>query len=197
MKYLSLVNREIQKEEKLDGLITYFNYNSFNLNEYLSAIVTTTLEGTDPFAPLQRDDTKNWESDHKDTNPEYTIVFLKNRVSLNGYGFRTDDGPGNPDFPRSWYVHGSNDRENWTQIDYKPPEDHFTDFDQIKNFKVEKQEPFRFLRFQLNGKNYAGTDYFCFMQIEVYGSMYIDKFSYNNNFIIPFKFSVFTSLFIL
>ena len=178
MKALKLLQRDVTSEESLDGLITYFNAHNYNILDYFDAIVTSTMHGGHKHNPLHRNPESDvWESDHNDSEPEYTIVLLKSRIYLTGYGFTTN-AYGNPDFPKSWYVYGSNDRNNWTQIDYKQTDYYFTNYSQSKSFTVEKQEPFRFFRFTIEGNNTNGSKYFCFQSIDLFGSIFIENSSF-------------------
>ena len=192
MKTFYKLTRNIDSEGELNGIITYLNNNdNIDLRSFVGVLVSSQQDGDeyDSFAPLTQSPNKLWESRFSDHSPFYSINFMQTKVSLTGYGFRMWNGTGNPDFPMSWYVYGSNDRNDWQQIDFKERNAYFTDFNQSLNFRIQKTQPFRFFKFDQIGNNYKGSEFFCLYKIDLYGSIFMEYNTYKCTIVINYHFS--------
>ena len=181
MQGYKVIRRDIQSDNSLNGLITYFNEQSnLEINSILKANASSFMSFGDGDIsynleiPLFRNDDGIWESNHTDKDPFYSVLFLKHQVYITGYGLKMlTDTELRRDFPKSWKFYGSNDFIEWSQLDFQPENDYFKDFGSTKNFPVDKTGSYRFFKIHQIGTNHQGTQYFSIKHIEIYGTMHI------------------------
>ena len=147
--------------------------------EYLKSSINVqcSSQSDDPFHPLLTHNS-NWESLNSQ-NSWYLITLLNDSFLLENYSI-TSNPKGNPDFPQSWILEGSNNGRKWTNISCVESSK-LTDYGKTKNYIVKRKIPLRFFKFTMIGLNYAQDYQFCINRIYFYGQNITNNLFYKEN----------------
>ena len=108
-------------------------------------------------------------------HPWFSLDFGERRVKVKHYWVRTyGNGPGHL---KSWSLEGSSDGENWQEIDRVHRARKMNRDNAVKQRDVDNvlDEPVRFIRFSLTGKNHGGYWILNCSGLELFGTLYDPK----------------------
>ena len=104
--------------------------------------------------------------------PWFRLDFGDRRVKVKHYWVRTyGNGPGHL---KTWQLEGSTDGDTWSVIDHVRRANEMNSDNAVKQRDVENvfDEPFRFIRFSLVGKNHGGYWILNCSGLELFGTLY-------------------------
>lgn len=105
-------------------------------------------------------------------NPFVKFDFEKSRIILTAYSLKTYSGQDGYGHLQSWVVQGSNDDENYENLDEQINNNDLNSNCAFHTYMVEgKNQPYRFIKIMMTGKNHAGTDFMVIRNIEFFGTL--------------------------
>ena len=112
----------------------------------------------------------NWCS--QDIPSSYFILsFFKYSVEITNYTFITRNY--NIDhFPKNWKVEGANDGINWQYIDHETDQSDLSQLSVMKTYKVKSPGRYKYFKFEHNGTNSRGFNFFCLGKVDIFGKLY-------------------------
>ena len=97
----------------------------------------------------------------------------KNLVELSGYSIQSNSNDKNGAHLKSWIIEGSNNENEWIEIDKRVNNYDLKDRYKIHYFEIKnKANPFRYIRLRMIYKDHANQYWLGMSKIEFFGSLY-------------------------
>lgn len=162
------------EEFPFEGIISYFT-DKYGGNVSKTKTIPIFASGTlwnSPNVVADFDTTDFWVSEN---SPDSWIAFDFNEhlINLTAYTIRCD----NTGSLRSWVIEGSNDNDQWDEIDRHDDSDDLSGLYSTKTYHVTTSLKFRYLRLRQTGPDINNENYLTLCCIEFFGSL-----SSNENF---------------
>ena len=152
----------------------YKNYRK-NIENIVKVEASSTILGRgDPYCTIDPNVTgelnsNTWISE-SDVNSSIIYTFVKDKVSLISYSFRSR---GDVDFnnPLEWNLYGSNNNNTWKMIHHKERDYYFNAKNAEKSFSFRKTIPYKHFKIMNIGTNSNSNFHFAFNLIEFFGPL--------------------------
>lgn len=154
------------------GIISY--YHPYLDQSELVIEVSSNSSYSMPENLIRQDHTPvYWESD--DRKESYVIFdFVNKKVNLNAYALRSSDNLTDELDPKTWSVDGSNDQENWYNLDSKLEVNDLVGASLEGFYECENKQSddaFRYIRIMQTGCNEKGNFIFRLARVEFFGEV--------------------------
>jgi hypothetical protein len=98
--------------------------------------------------------------------------FKDRRVEVRHYSIRSQfDAGAGASHPKSWVIEGSDDCENWTELDSQTNNSDLNDQNKICTWPTKIRMKSRYIRLRQTGLNHNGTDFLWISSFELFGSL--------------------------
>ncbi|KAK8880688.1 hypothetical protein M9Y10_003372 [Tritrichomonas musculus] len=122
--------------------------------------------------------------DYDDANKEFCSKDMKNswlrfdfkdrQIKVTAYTIRSFFGEENDEHPKSWVIEGSNDNNDWEEVDVQSNCGFLNGENKIHTFLIKEsnQKPFKFIRMRLTSENWSNTNCLDINCIDFYGKLF-------------------------
>jgi hypothetical protein len=157
--------------DPFDGIAAYLRKESGQNPVSIGAIDIDCLSGN-PYAEKLFD--PNWKCywSTKDAPGQWIMFrFPKYMVYLTDYTLKSPYSKSGWNHLKSWIVEGSNDGENWSEIDRHEENNDLNGKGKVMTWRVQNPMRARMIRLRQIGKNHKGTDDIQLAGIEFFGQL--------------------------
>jgi hypothetical protein len=99
------------------------------------------------------------------------LEFKRHHVKVSHYSIRTFDGQPGEAHLKSWIVDGSQDGQNWIDLDERRDNDQLNCSNAVASFEVTRSALCRFIRIRQAGVNHSGNHRIALSAFELFGSI--------------------------
>ena len=160
--------------EDFNGIIAKLK-TTFNMDVPNEEILEMTCSSANEAHPLNfATDTENETSYFESLDePDSWIAldFKGRRVSVTHYALKTWFWPAGYQHLKSWVLEGSDDGEEWTELDRREDCPHLNNPSAVKRFKCDLRIKCRHIRLRSTGPDHFGTNLMILSGIELYGRL--------------------------
>ena len=162
------------KSENMKGIFHYLS-NVFDTKE-VSTIVTVTSSPFNPQYPPQNvidraDNDMVYFESNNEPNSWISFDFKDLKISLSHYALKTWFWPENFQHLRSWVVEGSDNGEDWTELDQRTNTNDLNDSLAFRRFKCSMNLYCRYIRIRSIDTDHSGSSLLILNAIEFYGRL--------------------------
>jgi hypothetical protein len=165
-------------EAPLNGIIRYLQGSGVG-NVYAQGLVDVTASSTDHTANKGSNFPENVVD--LETSACFTtgsavtqwicLEFKRHHVKVSHYSIRTLGGQPGDDHLKSWVVDGSQDGQNWIDLDQRCDNDQLNGSHAVASFEVTRSALCRYIRIRQVGKNHCGNHRIALSAFELFGSV--------------------------
>ncbi|OHT08255.1 hypothetical protein TRFO_23261 [Tritrichomonas foetus] len=162
------------KPETLTGLLAYIK-EQFPDNK-ISSIIKVSSSPFNPQNPPEnaidfaKEDSKYFESNDQEGS-WIMLDFGKMRVSVTHYALKTWFWGPNFQHLKSWTLEGSDDGNEWAELDSRDNEDSLNDALAFRRFKCQINVSCRYIRLRSTDTDHSGTNLLILNTFELYGRL--------------------------
>lgn len=156
--------------ENYNGVFNYLRKNS-NINDEVNATYWPTRE-YDVKCLTDFSNTKNFYTQDK-PNSWICFEFKKHKIIPSNYTIKSHNCSPNCCQPKSWRIDGSNDNNEWIQLDKQENCTYLNGANLIHTFDINNNEEqeFKYIRMYQTGPNCQNSNQLALCSIEFYGRL--------------------------
>lgn len=164
---------EPSKPENMKGIFAHITE---TLGENPSSIVEVTSSSFNPQYPPENvidkpnNDTQYFESNDEE-NSWIRFDFKKMRIAISHYTLKTWFWGPNFQHLKSWVVEGSDDGNEWTELDQREDENSLNDALAFRRFKCLIKVSCRYIRIRSTDTDHSGSNLLILNAVEFYGRL--------------------------